>query len=97
MLADLTNLPVAVAPHPETTLLGAGLIGWVGLGRWPDPATAAAALPPSSMTVDPDPGRVVDYRTLLDRYQSALDGLRLSGLLTLSREENRGDRSQSQG
>ena len=86
MLADLTGLPVAVAPHTETGLVGAGLLAWVGIGRWPDAGRAQAALPPPSRTVRPDPGRAAGHRALYDRYQKALAGLQEGGALSLGGE-----------
>jgi xylulokinase len=91
MLANLAGVSVTMVPHPETTLLGAGLLAWVALGRWPDAVAAAAALPFPAETVYPAPARAGAYRALYDRYLDALRRLRQAGLLDLSAEAQNGD------
>ena len=83
MLANLTNLPVALAPHPETALMGAGLLAWLGLRRWPTADAALAALPPRAKTIHPDPQEAATHRALLDRYQATLAVLRKGRTLSL--------------
>jgi xylulokinase len=76
MLANLAGVPVEVAPHVETTLIGAGILAWVSLGRWPDIAAAAAALPPPVETVAAEPEQRAAYRALYARYLATLADLR---------------------
>ncbi len=42
--ADLLGLPLQRSPQPESTALGAALLAGLGVGLWPDPASAAALL-----------------------------------------------------
>jgi glycerol kinase len=42
--ADLLGLPVQRSPQTESTALGAALLAGLGVGLWPDPATATALL-----------------------------------------------------
>lgn len=72
MLADLAGVPVAIAPFAETSLVGAGVLAWVGAGRWPDGLEARAALPPPVRTVLPETARATAYRALYERYEEAL-------------------------
>ncbi len=86
MLADLAGAPVALAPQAEVSLVGAGLLGWVGLGRWPDAATAVSALPSPRELVGPENERAALSAALLASYGETLAGLRRGGVLTRSRE-----------
>ncbi len=81
MLANLAGVPAEVAPHADTTLLGAGLLAWVWLGRWPDTSTAATALLPSQEKVVPEPTLLEVHGDLYRRYGTALAGLRRLGAL----------------
>lgn len=42
--ADLLGLPLRRSPQTESTALGAALLAGLGVGLWPDPATAASLL-----------------------------------------------------
>lgn len=81
MLAGLAGTPVQVAAQVESSLVGAGLLAWVGLGRWPDALTAGASLPAPPQTVAPDSEQAAAYHDLYGRYLGALDSLRRGGLL----------------
>lgn len=81
MLAGLAGTPVQVAAQVESSLVGAGLLAWVGLGRWPDALTAGASLPVPPQTVAPDSEQAAAYHDLYGRYLGALDSLRRGGLL----------------
>lgn len=81
MLADLARAPVARAAHAETGLVGAGLLAWVGLGRFAGVADALASLPPLGEAVMPDARRAAAYQGVYERYLEALAGLHLGGIL----------------
>lgn len=81
MLAGLAGVPVALPPHPETSLVGAGLLAWVGLGRFPDAGSAARALAAPQEAAAPVPEAGAAYRALYDRYEATLAGLRRGGVL----------------
>ena len=84
MLANLAGVSVAVAPQSETSLIGAALLAWVGLGRWPDIAAASTVLPSPSEVLVPDPKLMEAYRSVYRCYRSALNDLCRVGVLSLS-------------
>jgi xylulokinase len=84
LLANCSDLPVACAPHPESSLIGAGLLAWVGLGRWPNVTSAVATLPTPTAWVRPDPQLAHSCGQLYSRYQATLERLRSGELLALS-------------
>ena len=51
--ADLLGIPLQRSPQTESTALGAALLAGVGVGLWPDAATAAAQLQSGSRTFVP--------------------------------------------
>jgi len=55
MVADATQLPVALSASVEASALGAGMSAAVGAGWFPDFATAAAAMSGEAGEVAPDP------------------------------------------
>jgi xylulokinase len=54
--AAATGLPVEVAEMPETTCLGAALLGGLAAGLYPDLATARRGLAVARRAVEPEPG-----------------------------------------
>jgi xylulokinase len=82
MRADITGLPVMALGGPDTSALGAGLLGAVADGRFAGIAEAVAALPLTFASYEPQPearpcyddayGR---YRLLFERLQPAFAGL----------------------
>ncbi len=90
MLANVAGVPVSVASHSETSLIGAGLLAWVGLGRWPSAEAAAATLPPARDGPAPAAELRAAYHTLRQRYQATLQALRQGDLLSPSREAQSG-------
>ncbi len=83
MLSGLAGLPVTEAVETESSLVGAGLLAWVGLRRWPAAEQAAAVLPAGGKTIYPNPAEADTYRALYRRYLNALAALRQGGLLAL--------------
>jgi len=51
--ADLLGLPIQRSPQTESTALGAGLLAGLGVGMWPDPATAFRQLQAGGRTFLP--------------------------------------------
>jgi len=51
--ADLLGLPIQRSPQTESTALGAGLLAGLGVGLWPDPATAFQQLQAGGLTFRP--------------------------------------------
>ena len=73
--ADLLNLPLHRSPQTESTALGAALLAGLGVGMWPDPATAVALIQSSSEDFPPtrdDPWRAA----ALGRWRHAVATVR---------------------
>ena len=73
--ADLLNLPLHRSPQTESTALGAALLAGLGVGLWPDPATAVALIQSSGQEFPPtrdDPWRT----TALNRWRHAVATVR---------------------
>lgn len=65
LLADICNRPVSVAATEEAAAFGAALLAGVGVGWWPDLATACAATVRYRPTViAPNPAHVERYEAL---------------------------------
>ncbi len=62
--ADLLGCPVEVAAQPETTALGAAVLGGLAIGTWPTEDAVRALIPPGA-TYEPaaDPHQVERLRT----------------------------------
>ena len=88
MLANLAETRVEVAPHAETTLIGAGILGWVGLGRWPRRRGRRRPAAPGRRR-RPEP-RLRAPTGRSGRYQTALAGLKQAGGSDLVEEDSDG-------
>ena len=73
--ADLLGLRVQKSPQTESTALGAALLAGLGVGLWPDPATAVALLQDGGQIFDPQ--RDDAWRKdALARWRSAVETVR---------------------
>ena len=73
--ADLLGLPVQRSPQPESTALGAALLAGLGVGLWPDPATAAALLQDGGRVFSPNQDET--WRSAaLTRWRRAVETVR---------------------
>ncbi|WP_112310727.1 FGGY-family carbohydrate kinase [Pseudogemmobacter bohemicus] len=70
---DAIGKPLGLAPDDNLTLYGNAVAAAVGLGLWPDLATAAKALAPEVRLLQPDPARHAQYRRLLRQYREAVE------------------------
>ncbi|HEX8204112.1 MAG TPA: glycerol kinase GlpK [Isosphaeraceae bacterium] len=69
--ADLLGLTLRRSPQAESTALGAALLAGLGVGLWPDPASAAALLQAGGQSFAP--GRDPAWRTAaLGRWRRAI-------------------------
>ncbi len=72
--ADLLGLPIQRSPQSESTALGAGLLAGLGVGMWPDPATAFQQLQAGGRTFLPD--RDQSWRSQAQsRWRHAVDSV----------------------
>lgn len=69
--ADLCNRPVVVGTAKEPGLLGAAIIAWTGLGRFPSLAAAQEALVTTARRYEPDPARREAYDALFAVFRRA--------------------------
>jgi glycerol kinase len=73
--ADLLGLPLQRSPQPESTALGAALLAGLGVGLWPDPATAAALLQEGGQVFNPRKDEA--WRSAaLGRWRRAVESVR---------------------
>jgi glycerol kinase len=73
--ADLLGLPLRRSPQTESTALGAALLAGLGVGLWPDAATAADRLQAGAQTFAP--GRDDAWRAeALGRWRRAVETVR---------------------
>ncbi len=73
--ADLLDLTLRRSPQTESTALGAALLAGLGVGLWPDPATAVALI--EGAACDFTPGRDAAWRTAaLGRWRHAVATVR---------------------
>ena len=69
--ADVLGLSVATMRQPDAGTLGAAMLAGVGIGSWPDVATAAAAVVEAGRIFTPNP----DHRDVYDeRYATCVAG-----------------------
>ncbi|WP_167582016.1 xylulokinase [Kineococcus rubinsiae] len=76
VLADVSGSPLVLCAEPETTALGAGMIGATAAGLHPDLAAAAAAMGHLGRTVVPDPAAVAVYADLGEIHATLYSALR---------------------
>jgi xylulokinase len=78
--ADLFGMPIEIAATPESTCLGAALLGGLAAGLYPDLATARANLPSARSVVEPDPAWPASERVRrLELYAEAYAAIRALG------------------
>lgn len=87
LLADVTDRPLTLCVEPETTALGAGMIGAAAAGLHPDLPTAAASMGRRGRTVEPDPRSATTYAALSEVYRHLYTTLQptLTAISALSR------------
>ena len=70
--ADVLGQPIRRSPQTESTALGAALLAGLGVGLWPDRATAAALLQSGGQTFEP--ARDYAWRArVLERWRKAVE------------------------
>jgi xylulokinase len=69
--ASVLGCPVQRAATPEPGVLGAGLIAWTGLGRYPSLAHAQQAASRETETFNPRPADVPRYEALYTEFKRA--------------------------
>ncbi len=72
ILADVLDRPIAVAATPNTTAIGAAMLGFVALGVHPTLEAAVGAMSHAT-TVEPDPRRATDYDDFYARWCTMAD------------------------
>lgn len=73
--ADVTGLPVALPQTIETTALGAGILGLVGIGAYTSIPEAISQVVKIIETLDPDPKRQARYEEYYRLYRSTYSAL----------------------
>jgi len=68
--ADVTRFRVGVPAVPEAAVLGAAILGAVGVGRQPDVETGIRAMVRIAARIDPDPSCRPTYDALFEVYRS---------------------------
>jgi autoinducer-2 kinase len=68
ILADVLGLPVRVPRVKESTALGAAMFAGIGVGLYPDVATAASQVVSFEKTLDPDPATHARYHDLYEEW-----------------------------
>jgi autoinducer-2 kinase len=74
ILADVLGLPVRVPRVKESTSLGAAMFAGIGVGAYPDVATAAKRVASFEKTIDPEPATHNLYLELYQRWTRAYEG-----------------------
>jgi glycerol kinase len=72
---DLLSLPLRRSPQAESTALGAALLAGLGVGLWPDVATAAELLQSGGQTFTPARDRAWQSAQLR-RWKHAVESVR---------------------
>lgn len=70
--ADLLGLPLSRSPQVESTALGAALLAGLGVGLWPDAASAAERLQVGARRFEPS-REAVWRQAALDRWRRAVE------------------------
>ena len=68
--ADVTGFPVAVPAVLETAVLGAAILGSVGIAAHPDLRAAIGAMTRIESRIDPDPSLAPVYDRLFEAYRA---------------------------
>ncbi len=68
--ADVTGFPVGVPAEPEAAIVGAAILGAVGIGAQPDVSTAIRAMVRMAGHLEPDRAVGARYDALFDVYRS---------------------------
>jgi xylulokinase len=74
--ADICGRPVLIGSQPESGLLGAGLVAWTGLGRFPSLAAAQNALDGQVQAIMPRRETHDAYDRLFALYKDAIEATR---------------------
>ncbi len=74
VMADVLGLPVKVPKVKESTALGAAILAGIGVGEYPDVATAAGVVADFETTLDPHPSVHERYEELYTRWNRIYDG-----------------------
>ena len=74
ILADVLGLPVRVPRVKESTALGAAMFAGIGVGIFPDAATAARRVVSFEKTVEPDPETHSRYGELYENWTRVYKG-----------------------
>ena len=69
IIADVMQRPVSVVREPESTCLGAGMLGAAAAGLYPSIAEAASAMSGIAATYEPDGPTVAAYEALYAVYR----------------------------
>lgn len=75
LLADVLHRRIHITTTPETSLLGAAVVGWYGLGRYPDMGAAAERMLRGKYAVL-EPSVEDVYKDLFMTYRHAVAGIR---------------------
>lgn len=73
--ADILNRPIVITAADEPGLIGAAILAWTGLGRYPDLGSAQTALAPALRRYEPDPSRVDHYSRLYRLFRETEQAL----------------------
>ncbi|GHV77401.1 carbohydrate kinase [Spirochaetia bacterium] len=74
--ADVTGKPFHIPEDQNAVCLGAGILGSVGAGFYPDILTAAAAMVRKSRTILPNPEQHARYREYVYQYEATYNSLK---------------------
>lgn len=76
IVADTLNRPITLCHEPETTALGAAIIGSVAADLHPSLDAASKNMCRSARTIVPDPGNAEKYQELWEIYRGLYDSLK---------------------
>lgn len=76
LIADSTRRQIEVPKNFESTSLGAALVGWTGLGAYPNVADAARTVISLDRSYTPDERSMAGYESAYRRYLRLYDALR---------------------
>ena len=72
--ADVTGIPVKLIGQKETTVLGAALFAFSGIGEFSDPYEARNIVRYNEQVIEPSPDSKI-YQSYYDKYKIMLSGL----------------------
>jgi ribulokinase len=74
--ADVTGKPILIPEDQNAVSLGAGILGAVGAGFYPDMVTAAAAMVRTGRTVTPNREQTEKYKEYVRQYEATYQNLK---------------------